>query len=65
MFLPSVEVRLVFRHEEEAAIFTELGQNSLPFTGYKVDKFWGSCFTCWPLVYWMKVNSFKFYFVVS
>lgn len=43
MFLPSVEGKLVFRHEEEAAIFTELGQNSLPFAGYKVDKFWGSC----------------------
>lgn len=43
MFLPSVEVKLVFRHEEEVAIFTELGQNSLLFTGYKVDKFWGSC----------------------
>lgn len=43
MFLPSVEGKLVFRHEEEAAIFTELGQNSLPSAGYKVDKFWGSC----------------------
>lgn len=40
--MPFVKAKVVSRSEEET-ILTELGHNSLTFTGYRVDNFRGTC----------------------